>query len=108
MHQDFPSLTRHESLQEMLTHSRGILRPQYAKTLTGAWGVPPLRAIPNRVGNSPAVSLRIKGVACYQVAQHILTTVLGQAVRSDMPGAGSFAGDITEKAVRLLQEYGKD
>jgi hypothetical protein len=88
MHQDFPSLTRHESLQEMLTHSRGILRPHYAKTLTGAWGVPPLLAIPNRVSNSPAVSLRIKGVACYQVAQHILCLL-----RSAVPAPGAHTGE---------------
>jgi len=98
-----------EAAKVMYEHERDVVFESLAEDVAKAFGTSlhELRITP-RPANTFHRLVPMKGhekdlvVSMYEVASHIAKFVTSISVYSDMNGAGSYADDITEKAIAML------
>lgn len=103
-------MTKQEAKQTMLELSRAVIDPKMAEEIAAAFGETlaslKLQSMAtkdfNRL-NYTAETAELPSIAVYQLAKALAEKLTEEWVRSEMNGKGSYAEDITKKAVALLK-----
>lgn len=105
-----PEFTKETSKQAMLDNSRSVCDPEYAEDLLRPFGQTleslGIKPIPSKLMNRLNYALEDadrQSVPIYELSQKLAYELTGERVTSGMYGRGSYAQDVTEKAVALLK-----